>query len=55
VIPDPTDDHEKFVVDGKKDKAMGFITAYISWKIHLHISGIKYLDQVWKKMKSLFD
>jgi hypothetical protein len=33
VIPDPTDDQEKFVVDGKKDEVVGVITTYISWEI----------------------
>jgi hypothetical protein len=40
VILDPTNDHEKFVVDGKKDEAMRVIKIYISWKINFHISGI---------------
>jgi hypothetical protein len=30
VIPDPTDDQEKFVVDGKMNEDVGFITTYIS-------------------------
>jgi len=29
-ILDPTDDEEKFVVDGKKDEVVRVITAYIS-------------------------
>jgi hypothetical protein len=33
VIPDPTDDQEKFVVDGKKDEVVGVIMTYISWEI----------------------
>jgi hypothetical protein len=40
VIPYPTDDQEKFVVDGKMDEAVGVITTYISWEIHFHLSGI---------------
>jgi hypothetical protein len=34
VIPDPTDDQEKFIVDGKKDEVVGVIMTYISWEIH---------------------
>jgi hypothetical protein len=30
MIPDPTDDHAKFIVDGKKDEVVGVITTYIS-------------------------
>jgi len=30
VIPDPTDDYAKFVVDGEKDEAVGVIMRYIS-------------------------
>jgi hypothetical protein len=30
LIPNPTNDQEKIVVDGKKDKATGVITTYIS-------------------------
>jgi hypothetical protein len=33
MIPDPTDTHEKFVVDGKKYEAMGVITTYILQEI----------------------
>jgi hypothetical protein len=33
VIPDPTDDQEKFIVDGKKDEVVGVIMTYISWEI----------------------
>jgi hypothetical protein len=55
VIPDPTDDHEKFIVDGKKDEVVGVIMTYISWEIWFHLSGIDFPHQVWKKLKSLFD
>jgi len=55
VIPYPTNDQETLVINGKKDKAVGIIMTYISWKIHFHISGIDYLHQVWKNMKMLFD
>jgi hypothetical protein len=55
MIPDPTNNHAKFVVDGEKDEAVGFITNYISREIHFHLSGINYPHQVWKKLKLLFD
>jgi hypothetical protein len=51
VIPDPTDDQVKFVVDGKKDEAVGVIMTYISWEIDFHLSGIDCPHQVWKKLK----
>jgi hypothetical protein len=54
-IPYPIDDHEKFVVDGKKDKDVGVITTYISWEIQFHLSGIDCPHQVWRKLKSLFN
>jgi hypothetical protein len=54
-ILDPTDDHAKFIVDGKNDEALGVITTYILREIHFHLSGINYPHQVLKKLKSLFD
>jgi hypothetical protein len=38
VILDLKDDQVKFVVDGKKDEAIGVITTYISQEIHFHTS-----------------
>jgi hypothetical protein len=55
VIPNPTDDHMNFIVDGKKDESVGVITTYISQEIHFNLSGIDCCHQVWKNMKSLFD
>jgi hypothetical protein len=55
VIPYPTDDHAKFIVDGKKDEVVGVITNYISRKIHFHLIGIEFPHQVWKKLKSIFE
>jgi hypothetical protein len=51
VIPDPTNDQEKFIVDGKKDEVVGVIMTYISWEIQFHLSGIEFPHQVWKKLK----
>jgi hypothetical protein len=42
VFPNPTNDQEKFVVDGKKDEAIGVITTYISREICFHLNGINY-------------
>jgi hypothetical protein len=55
VIPDPTNDQAKFVVDGKKDEVVGVNTTYIAREICFHISGINCPHQAWKKLKSLFD
>jgi hypothetical protein len=33
MIPNPTDDQEILIVDGKKDEDLGVITTYISWEI----------------------
>jgi len=55
VIPDPTDDHENFVVYGKKDEAMRVIMTYISWEIHFHLSGIDFPHEVLKNMNALFN
>ena len=45
MIPDPTNDQEKFIVDGKKDEVMGVIMTYISLEIRFHISEIKFPHQ----------
>jgi len=45
VILDPTDDQERFVVDGKKDQDVGVIMTYISWEIRFHINGIYFPHQ----------
>jgi hypothetical protein len=37
---------ENFIVDGKKDEAVGVITTYILQEIHFHISGIDFPHQV---------
>lgn len=55
MIPNPTDDYEKFVVDGKKDEVVGVITTYISQEIQFHIIGIDFPHQVQKNLMSLFD
>jgi len=44
-IPDPTDDQERLIVNGKKDEAMGVIMTYISWDIQFHLSGIDFPHQ----------
>jgi hypothetical protein len=49
VIPGPTDDQVKFVVDGKKDEVVWVIMIYISREIRFHLSGIDYPRQLWKK------
>jgi hypothetical protein len=54
VILDPIDDHVKFVFDMKKDDVVGVITTYILREIHFHLSGIDFLHQFWKKIKTLF-
>jgi hypothetical protein len=46
VIQDPIDDHEKSVVDNKKDEVVGVIMTYISWEIRFHLSGIEFPHQV---------
>lgn len=55
VIPYPKDDQLKFVVDGKKDDVVGFITTYTSKEIFFHTSRIDCPHEVWKKLKSLFN
>jgi hypothetical protein len=55
VIPDPIDDHAKFVVDGKEDEAIGIIMTYILQKIHFDTNQLDSPHQVCKKMNSLFD
>jgi hypothetical protein len=55
VIPYPTDDREKFFIDGKKHEAIRVITAYILQEVHFHISGIDCPHQFWKNLNSLFD
>jgi hypothetical protein len=55
MIPDPTYDQKKFVVDGKKDEVVGVIMTYILREIRFHLSGIDCPHQVWKKIKLLFD
>jgi hypothetical protein len=52
---DPTNDQEKFSIDGKKDEAVGVNTTYISQEIHFHLSVINWPHQFWKKLNSLFD
>lgn len=53
-ILDPSDDQAKFIINGKKDEAIGVITTYISHEIRFHTSQIGYPHEVWKKLKSLF-
>jgi len=53
-VPDPKDDQQKFVIDGKKDEVVGVITTYISREIRFHTSGIDCPNNVWKKLKTLF-
>ena len=55
LIPYPTDDQAKFIIDGKKDKVVRVIMTYISREILFHLSGIDFPDQFWKKLKSLFE
>jgi len=45
-IPNPTNDHAKFIVDGKKDEVVGIIAIYILWEIHYHLIGIECPHQV---------
>ena len=51
---DTTNDQVKFVVD-IKDDVVKIIKTYILQEIHFHLSGIDYLHQFWKKMKTLVD
>jgi hypothetical protein len=54
-IPDLVNDQMKFVVNIKKDEAVGFIPTYISWEIQYHTNGIDFPHQVWKKLKYIFE
>jgi hypothetical protein len=52
---DPKDEHEKFIMNGKKDEVVGVMLTYIYREIHFHTSEINLLNQVWKKLKTMFD
>ena len=45
-IIDPSNGHEKFSIDGKKDEAIEVITTYISHEIQFHTSGINCPHEV---------
>lgn len=45
LIANPINDQEKFVVDGKKDEAVGVIMTYISREIQFYLNGINYPHQ----------
>ena len=55
LIPWPTKNQTKFIIDGKKNEDVGVIMTYILWEICFHLIGINYPHQFWKKLKSLFD
>jgi hypothetical protein len=40
----------KFMVSGTKDEVVGVVTTYITREICFHISGIDYLNVIWKKL-----
>ena len=42
----PSHDQVKFVIDEKKDEAIGVVTTYISQDIHFHRSGINCLHAI---------
>lgn len=55
MVPKPKDEHENIIVNGNKEKDVGFMVSYISMNIFFHVSGINNPRQVWKKLKTLFD
>jgi len=55
VVPYPKNEHEKFMVNGKKEEIISVMATYISREIQFHTSGIDYLNEVWKKLKKLFN
>ena len=42
----------KFVIDGKKDGAIGVI---MTWEVQFHTCGIDYPNAFWKKLNLLFN
>jgi hypothetical protein len=39
MVPDPKDYYNKFIINGKKDEAIGVINTYISREIRFHTRG----------------
>ena len=54
MVLDPKDEHNKLIINGKKDKCIGIMTTYISREIYFHISRINYPNQLRKKLKNTF-
>jgi len=54
-ILDPKDEHDKFIINEKNGESVRVIITYISREIFFHTSGINYPNQVWKKLKTLFN
>jgi hypothetical protein len=55
VVQNPKDEHENFIVNGKKDRVVGVMTTYISREIFFHASRINYQNQATKKSTTLFN
>jgi len=55
LIPWPTKNQTKFIIDGKKNEDVGVIMTYILWDIWFQLNAIEFRHQFWKKLKSLFD
>ena len=54
-IFDMTSVDAKYIIDVKKDEAIGVIKTWISREIYFEKSGIDYPHAIWNKLKTVFN
>jgi len=54
-VANSKDDHHKFFIDKMKNEDIGVIMTYIFRNSCFHISGIDFSNDIWKKLKTVFD